>query len=123
MAVASGTQDATGLPVIAIAAQHLTMQHAWGELTSYLHTHKSHLAAWAPPTWSAARSACGSLKYGWGCCQVLLGENQALYGQMTVEGFFAKHTYSAAFRQNYFLPMCAAVWSMPNTQVKPSLLD
>ena len=49
--------------------------------------------------------------------QVLLPEKQAMYGRMTVQAYFDKHPYSAAFRDNYFLPMCAAVWSMPNSQV------
>ena len=50
--------------------------------------------------------------------QVLQDGGKAQYGTMTVREFFQHHTYSQAFQQRYFLPMCAAVWSMPNAQVQ-----
>ena len=51
--------------------------------------------------------------------QVLEESRDAQYAEMTVRQFFARHTYSQAFQQRYFMPMCAAVWSMPNAQVGP----
>lgn len=55
------------------------------------------------------------------CMQVLLESNDAAYGTTTVREFFKRHAYSQAFQQRYFMPMCAAVWSMPNAQVCSSL--
>lgn len=39
---------------------------------------------------------------------------------MTVGEYLHKHKYSTAFIDSYFLPMCAAVWSAPNSQVQSS---
>ena len=49
--------------------------------------------------------------------QVLLPEAAAAYGRMSLGAYLARHGYSEAFRRNYLLPMCAAVWSVPNAQV------
>ncbi|KAI8475498.1 MAG: cyclopropane fatty acid synthase [Monoraphidium minutum] len=35
----------------------------------------------------------------------------------TLASYLQQHGYSDAFRRNYLLPMCAAVWSVPNQQV------
>jgi hypothetical protein len=35
----------------------------------------------------------------------------------TLASYLQQHGYSDAFRRHYLLPMCAAVWSVPNSQV------
>jgi predicted NAD/FAD-binding protein len=37
---------------------------------------------------------------------------------MTLSAYLDKHRYGDAFRRHYLLPMCAAVWSVPNQQVR-----
>ena len=49
--------------------------------------------------------------------QVLLPEAAATYGRMGLGAYLARHGYSEAFKRNYLLPMCAAVWSVPNALV------
>lgn len=41
-----------------------------------------------------------------------------IYRNMTLGEYLAHERYSKAFTQNYVLPMCAAVWSVPNAQVR-----
>ncbi|KAK9804082.1 hypothetical protein WJX73_004574 [Symbiochloris irregularis] len=41
----------------------------------------------------------------------------AKYRHMSVGTYLRAHKYSTGFIQDYFLPMCAAVWSVPNSQV------
>ena len=49
--------------------------------------------------------------------QVLKPELAAEYQRMTLGEYLKKGGYSRAFITNYLLPMCAAVWSVPNNQV------
>lgn len=37
---------------------------------------------------------------------------------MTLGAYLQLHGYSAGFRDHYVAPMCAAVWSVPNAQVR-----
>lgn len=53
--------------------------------------------------------------------QVLDPAHTHVYRDMTLGKYLAKHNYSNAFRDNYVVPMCAAVWSVPNAQVGPGL--
>ena len=39
------------------------------------------------------------------------------YRNMTVGEYLKQNHYSKGFVYNYFLPMCAAVWSAPNSKV------
>lgn len=41
----------------------------------------------------------------------------ATYQNKTLGEYLDENGYSEAFRRNYLLPMCAAVWSVPNKQV------
>jgi predicted NAD/FAD-binding protein len=41
-----------------------------------------------------------------------------IYGDMTLGEYLRKHGYSTPFTKNYVVPMCAAVWSVPNAQVR-----
>lgn len=52
--------------------------------------------------------------------QVLKPELAAEYQRMTLGVYLEKGGYSKAFISNYLLPMCAAVWSVPNNQVSPT---
>ena len=36
---------------------------------------------------------------------------------MTLAQYLVTHKYSRTFRDNYVVPMCAAVWSVPNANV------
>lgn len=49
--------------------------------------------------------------------QVLEPANTHVYRDMTLEQYLQKHKYSKPFTYNYVVPMCAAVWSVPNAQV------
>ena len=49
--------------------------------------------------------------------QVLLPKNAATYQDMTLGEYLRRNRYSTAFTEHYVLPMCAAVWSVPNSQV------
>ncbi|GLC46603.1 hypothetical protein PLESTB_001222700 [Pleodorina starrii] len=40
-----------------------------------------------------------------------------IYGDMTLGQYLEKHNYSTSFINIYVVPMCAAVWSVPNAQV------
>lgn len=40
------------------------------------------------------------------------------YANMTLGEYLAQQKYSEQFQQNYVLPMCAAVWSVPSSQVR-----
>lgn len=50
--------------------------------------------------------------------QVLRPDAAAAYGAMSLGTYLERHGYSEAFKRNYLLPMCAAVWSVPNAQVR-----
>ena len=50
--------------------------------------------------------------------QVLKPELKGKYGQMSLGKYVRQQGYSQAFVNNYLLPMCAAVWSVPNAQVR-----
>lgn len=49
--------------------------------------------------------------------QVLEPDQARLYAQMSMGEYLKRNGYSRAFQDNYVLPMCAAVWSVPNSQV------
>ena len=49
--------------------------------------------------------------------QVLKPEHAKEYNNMSLGEYVKQQGYSQAFICNYLLPMCAAVWSVPNTQV------
>ena len=51
--------------------------------------------------------------------QVLEPSVSHIYGDMTLGEYLRKHSYSTSFTNNYVVPMCAAVWSVPNAQVGP----
>ena len=49
--------------------------------------------------------------------QVLECAYAHIYKSMTMGEYLKRHGYSLSFQHNYLLPMCAAVWSVPNRQV------
>lgn len=51
--------------------------------------------------------------------QVLEPANAHIYRDMTLAEYLKANRYSAAFTNAYVVPMCAAVWSVPNAQVRP----
>ena len=53
--------------------------------------------------------------------QVLRPENEARYAGMSMGDYLEENKYSRAFRAHYLLPMCAAVWSVPNSQARDNL--
>ena len=50
--------------------------------------------------------------------QALRPEQASEYADMCMGEYLRKNRYSSAFIQNYLLPMCAAVWSVPNEKVR-----
>lgn len=44
------------------------------------------------------------------------------YAQHSLGQYVREKGYSRAFVSQYLLPMCAAVWSVPNAQVSPTTL-
>ncbi|KAL4447595.1 hypothetical protein ABPG75_004814 [Micractinium tetrahymenae] len=57
------------------------------------------------------------LRFGREAPEVLRPEAEAAYAGMTLGQYLSDKRYSAAFRDYYVTPMCAAVWSVPNAQV------
>ena len=53
--------------------------------------------------------------------QVLQPELARKYGNMSLGEYVHQQNYSQVFISNYLLPMCAAVWSVPNAQVTTGL--
>ncbi len=55
------------------------------------------------------------------CClpplQVLDAAHEREYRTMSLGQYLDQQGYSQGFRDNYVLPMCAAIWSVPNKQV------
>lgn len=49
--------------------------------------------------------------------QVLDPEQSHVYKSMTLGQYLDSRGYSESFKYNYVLPMCAAVWSVPNATV------
>ena len=49
--------------------------------------------------------------------QALRPEQASEYADMCMGEYLRRNRYSSAFIQNYLLPMCAAVWSVPNEKV------
>jgi predicted NAD/FAD-binding protein len=52
--------------------------------------------------------------------QVLDPEQAHVYQEMTLGQYLDSRGYSHSFKYNYVLPMCAAVWSVPNSTVSSS---
>lgn len=52
--------------------------------------------------------------------QVLDPEQTHVYRDMTLDHYLDSKGYSEGFKYNYVLPMCAAVWSVPNATVSSS---
>lgn len=46
---------------------------------------------------------------------------QHVYEEMTLGTYLEKNGYSQGFIDNYIVPMCAAVWSVPGAQVRHRL--
>lgn len=57
------------------------------------------------------------VRFGREAPRVLEPAASHLYSSMTLGQYLERHRYSTAFRDNYVLPMCAAVWSVPNATV------
>ena len=55
--------------------------------------------------------------------QVLKPEMAKTYGSMSLGEYVQQQGYSQGFISNYLLPMCAAVWSVPNAQVTRNCLS
>ncbi|KAG2492394.1 hypothetical protein HYH03_009340 [Edaphochlamys debaryana] len=57
------------------------------------------------------------LRFGKEAPKVLEPGQAHVYEDMALGEYLRKHGYSQGFQDNYILPMCAAVWSVPNAQV------
>lgn len=57
------------------------------------------------------------VRFGREAPEVLKPENHAVYQDMTLGDYLDQKSYSNGFKYNYVLPMCACVWSIPNSQV------
>lgn len=57
------------------------------------------------------------LRFGREAPAVLKPENQARYTRMSMGTYLQERRYSRTFIEAYLLPMCAAVWSVPKSQV------
>ena len=58
------------------------------------------------------------LRFGRQAPEVLRPENRGEFGGMTLGQYLELRRYGTAFRENYVVPMCAAVWSVPSAQVR-----
>lgn len=57
------------------------------------------------------------IRFGREAPKVLDPSAHHVYRDMTLGQYLAREKYSTAFQRHYVLPMCAAVWSVPNAQV------
>lgn len=57
------------------------------------------------------------LRFGREAPEVLSAEGAAVHRDMTLGNYLSAKGYSRGFILNYVVPMCAAVWSVPNAQV------
>lgn len=57
------------------------------------------------------------IRFGQEAPAVLRPEAAPTYASMTLGEYLQKQGYSRGFTDNYLLPMCACVWSVPNSQV------
>ncbi len=53
-----------------------------------------------------------------GIVQVLEPAHEHEYRTVSLGQYLEQQGYSQGFRDNYVLPMCAAIWSVPNKQVR-----
>lgn len=58
------------------------------------------------------------VRFGRQAPEVLRPENEAEFAGMTLGQYLRLRRYSTAFTKYYVAPMCAAVWSVPNAQVR-----
>lgn len=58
------------------------------------------------------------VRFGREAPKVLEPANQKAYANVSLGEYIKQHGYSDAFTYNYCLPMCAAIWSVPNAQVR-----
>ena len=58
------------------------------------------------------------LRFGREAPEVLRPEHSAQFASMTLGQYLSLKQYGTAFRDYYVAPMCAAVWSVPNAQVR-----
>lgn len=58
------------------------------------------------------------VRFGRQAPEVLAPGSEAQYGGMTLGQYLSLRRYGTAFRDYYVAPMCAAVWSVPNAQVR-----
>lgn len=68
----------------------------------------------SPTFW---RMVADVVRFGRGAREVLAPESAAEFARMTTGKYLLLRRYSATFVRHYFLPMCAAVWSVPEAQV------
>ena len=57
------------------------------------------------------------LRFGREAPRVLEPSAATTYASMSLGDYLVKHKYSTPFIENYVLPMCAAVWSVPSSTV------
>eukprot|EP00879_Flechtneria_rotunda_P030571 GHRR01033220.1.p1 GENE.GHRR01033220.1~~GHRR01033220.1.p1 ORF type:complete len:106 (+),score=12.64 GHRR01033220.1:748-1065(+) len=62
------------------------------------------------------------IRFGQQAPKVLDPEQAHIYSPMTLGQYLDNNGYSDAFKFNYVLPMCAAVWSVPNATVSNNYL-
>ncbi len=63
------------------------------------------------------RMAADVVRFGRNAPEVLKPGSAAEFGSMSTGEYLKRGRYSRAFVRLYFLPMCAAVWSVPESQV------
>jgi predicted NAD/FAD-binding protein/cyclopropane fatty-acyl-phospholipid synthase-like methyltransferase len=67
---------------------------------------------------SFLRMVADVVRFGREAPSVLLPENSTKYRDVTLGQFLDEKKYGQAFRLQYVLPMCAAVWSVPQSQAE-----
>jgi len=71
----------------------------------------------SPTFW---RMVADVVHFGRNAPEVLNPSNAAEFGAMSTGDYLRRRRYSTVFVRHYFLPMCAAVWSVPVSQVRLS---
>jgi hypothetical protein len=105
-------------------AEYISWPAAAGCVSSWLGTLLAQFNDFVPHCRPCSTQTCTGWCSHWQVLspvQVLDPEQVHVYRDMTLGQYLDSNGYSEGFKYNYVLPMCAAVWSVPNATVSSSL--
>lgn len=79
---------------------------------------RTHAHTRRPPARARAQMVWDVVRFGREAPRVLEPAHHRAFADMSLGAYLSAHGYSAGFVDNYVVPMCAAVWSVPKAQVR-----